>query len=332
MTASRKALLAEGIVYSRVMGSDNHTNLIAYARDDDKTDNQRKRALARTRLGLDAFRRRIEEALAEEAARSPDGAWLILSNEHLQSRLTNLREKQRLKALLDTVAPEVDVYLYLRRQDKVAVSLYGTRLRSGSVTSMVPVLPDVAGGLPYFYDYHRICSEFAEVFGRDRLHVRVFDPLRLRERDVCIDFRDWIGLGPEAPLARPERLNESISIEAQYLLTHLNQAVPMFVNDKPNPLRLGVEKRLDRVAPGRGVVPPRAAAETFYAACAPVNAALFRDFEVEGGGFEEGFDQYPSDPAPAPIDPEALAQVAARLYRDLARDHAALKARLAGKD
>ena len=117
MMAKNRAVLKEaGYCYSRSLGSQNHVNLVVYARDDDTSDNQRKRALSNTGLSLANLRAKIASELAEEASQNA-GHKLLLSNEHLQSRLTNLREKKRLKALLAPLAGDIDIYLYLRRQD-----------------------------------------------------------------------------------------------------------------------------------------------------------------------------------------------------------------------
>jgi hypothetical protein len=153
---------------------------VVYARDDDKNDNQRKRALVNSKLPLNSLREKMKVNFEAEA-KAHAGKHLILSNEHLQSHLTNIREKERLKSLFDPYYEDIKIYLYLRRQDLVATSIYGTRLLSGGMTDLGAIIPKVpnGGGLPYFYDYLLIYREFCDVFGKEKVHVRIFERDRL---------------------------------------------------------------------------------------------------------------------------------------------------------
>lgn len=326
--ANRGVLVRQGWFYSTAMGRENHERLVVYARDDDTSDNQRKRALARG-LTLAEFRAQTEALLAEEARAHP-GHSLILSNEHLQSRLTTLAEKQRLLQLLRSVCSgEIRVLLYLRRQDLAATSLHGTRLLSGGKADPGRILPALQPGsaMAYFFDYERIVAEYVEAFGAGAVAVRVFEKDRLQGGDVRADILDWIGLPQPAALTWGPRRNESVSRAAQFFMARMNQVNPTFHGTQPNPLRGKVDKRAIRLfAGGEGFRPARADAEAFYERFRAGNARLFASLGQPG--FSESFEDYP-ETADTAVDAGAVAEVGVRLFMDVMAELNELRAELA---
>lgn len=331
LSSNREPLAQAGYAYSRTMGRDNHVNLVVYSRDDDTTDNQRKRALARKSMDIGAFRSFLDDAFAQEADRQ-SGKILVLSNEHLQSRLTNIGEKERLRTLLVRHCEGLpQIYLYLRRQDLVAISLYGTRLLSGAVKTLGRLLPKISGDdLPYFYDYLRIWREWSAVFGRENVHVRLFDATTFPEGDVGLDFLNWTGISTACPLPKIPRQNEAISRDAQYLMSRMNTLNPPFHDATPNPLRGRADHRVIRLGQGTGLQPARSAAEAFYGAFRQDNATLFAELGLPGGNFPEDFDRFPATVDTDQVDLRGVADLGVRLYMDvmeeLVRTQADLKA------
>lgn len=330
MSSNRNVLSESGYCYSQSMGRDNHVNLVVYARDDDKSDNQRKRALANSGLPLDELRKKIETNFAAEAKKHA-GQHLILSNEHLQSRLTCVREKERLKGLLEPYCEDIDVYLYLRRQDLVATSIYGTRLLSGGLKELGGIIPKIpeGGELPYFFDYLLIYREFCEVFGKDKVHVRIFERERLEDRDICKDFLSWLGIQTKSPIKFTKRQNESISEAAQFFLTRLNTNNPPFIDSVPNPLRGQADQRLTRIATGKGYKPFADSAIAFLDYFRDDNAILFKEAGLGDVNFEEDFDMFPKGSG-KPILPDVtdVADVGVSLFQDVVKDLNQTKAEL----
>jgi hypothetical protein len=322
MSENRKVLGESGYRYSWSMGRENHVNLVVYARDDDKTDNQRKRAFANSGLPLDKLRKKIEADFAVEAEKHA-GQHLILSNEHLQSRLTCLREKKRLRSLLEPHCEDIEVYLYLRRQDLVATSLYGTRLLSGGMTHLGDIIPKIADGaeVPYFYNYLLIYREFCEAFGKDKVHVRIFEKERLLGQDICTDFLDWLGIKTQSPIQFTKRQNESISEAAQFFLTRFNTNNPPFIDEKLNPLRGQIAKRFARIATGKGYKPEREMALSFMEHFREDNATLFKEAGLGDVNFEDSFDMFPAGSG-KPAVPEVgdVADVGVSLFQDVMKD------------
>jgi hypothetical protein len=316
---NRQALKRRGYFYSRVMGRDNHVNLIVYAREDNTSDNQRKRALARAGLNLNDFRKKLEAEFRDEAS-CESGRNLVLSNEHLQSRLTTISEKVRLKNLILKVCGNIDVYLYVRRQDLVATSVFGTRLLSGGLTTLGEIFPKIVEGeeLPYFYNYKRIYDEYVDVFGVDNVHVRFFEKDRLVEHDVRIDFLDWIGITERSEFRFGPRENESISVAAQFFMSRMNVHNPAFYGKAPNPLRGEVDKRASRLCGGRGRRPARDEAIAFYKHFHKDNSDLFKSAGIDGN-FAEDFSTFP-ETAEQEIRIGDVADVGVQLFKDLVMD------------
>lgn len=318
MANNRKVLENQGYTYSRSMGRDNHVNLVAYARDDDTSDNQRKRALARKGQTLDAFRHELE-VLFNEEARKHSGKVLLLSNEHLQSRLTNIREKTRLKELLDQQCGDIEIYLYVRRQDLVAVSLYGTRLLSGAKLKYGKVFPDLNSQqpLPYFYDYLTIWREWCTVFGKDHVHLRIFAPGRLEDNDIVTDYLSWLGLQNLQGIVLPSRQNESISAAAQYLMSRMNELNPTFFETTPNPLRGRADHRVIESCKGQGLQPARAEAEAFYSLFRDRNATLFSEAGLDVENFIPDFEFFPEVVTAETVSRQELADASVKLFKNV---------------
>jgi hypothetical protein len=81
-----------------------------------------------------AFGRRMERRLAEEIGAAGCGT-LLLSNEHLSSRLRDEAEVAALRALVERAAGkavEWHVVLYHRRQDEMIQSIYAMRVLHGA--------------------------------------------------------------------------------------------------------------------------------------------------------------------------------------------------------
>jgi len=325
---NRKQLANLGYYYSHCMGRDNHVNLIVYSRDDDKTDNQRKRALARTGYSLDKFRSSLSNQFEIEANERQE-PYLLLSNEHLQSRLTNKKEKRRLKKLVSRVAKQIDIFLYIRRQDLVAVSLFGTRLLSGSISKLTNILPtiDSNSALPYFYNYLRIYEEYAEIFSSNRVHIRIFDNDLLKSRDIRFDFLDWIGIRNLEEFIFGPWQNESISKTAQFFMARMNSLNPVFHDTKPNPLRGEIDKRVSQLFPGKGWQVPKAKALEFYNHFKESNLTLFKKACLPYSNFNEDFSEYP-DQVEAEIIPQDVADVGIKLFQDIVRERNRLKKEL----
>jgi hypothetical protein len=159
LSTNRKELAARGFLYPRFCGAVNHTGLAVFALDPARRDPIEEPFGVRSEADVAPFRARLREAARLELA---DGATAIFSNEHCHSRLTHVGEVACLKALLDEFFDDVQICVYLRRQDQLAVSSYSTHLKAGGVSRNI--LPRTSAEDPYF-NYDKSLSLWESAFG-----------------------------------------------------------------------------------------------------------------------------------------------------------------------
>lgn len=281
--ANRAALAARGILYPAAPGEranarpePNHVGLALAVSE---------RARAPGLLGMlglpDAaaaadFAARMEPRLAEEIAAAGCGT-LLLSNEHLSSRLRDEREVAALRALVERAAGRVAewrVVLYHRRQDAMIQSIHAMVVLNGGTQ---PFRLD-ANPRDQRLDPRPILGHYARVFGEDAVAVRVFDRARLVGGDAVADLFSLLGVDPrEAGFARPPDANVSLGGSALELLRLLNAHVPPTREGQRNPVRLALVSALRRLPPEpRMALAPRDALDAFLARYDEANAEIAR--------------------------------------------------------
>ncbi|GAA1732217.1 hypothetical protein GCM10009809_29640 [Isoptericola hypogeus] len=150
---------------------------------------------------------------------------VVISSEHLHSRLVSQAEVDRLAGLLGEHVDEVRVICYLRPQVDLCSSLYSTALRVGHTIDFETFLEQCHPGNPY-YDYASLLDRWSSTFGRDSLTVRRY-PQDLRNGDLLDDFSQWLSIDNQAGRGRDvSASNTSISTEGQWLALAINRAFP----------------------------------------------------------------------------------------------------------
>lgn len=318
LAVRRDQLAARGILYPRLTGTPNHTELALLGLGDSPADALQMQELARTGQDHAAYVATAMQRLdAEIAASGADK--VVLSNEHCHGRVSGGSFVTRLRDHLAPRFASVQIIVYLRRQDRMAVSHHSTRLREGGLGQ---VLPPRAAEVPY-YNYARLLDMYAEGFGADAITVRLFEPGRLTGGDVVHDFFATAGLGIDAP---PHKIvvNPSVSRQQARFLTLFNASFPLVLNGALNPARGPVMEAIDDVLRGPQARPSRAAAEAFLDQFAADNARLRDRFLPDldrPSLFDDSFDEYPeeSDLEVPLTEEEMMAFVTALWQRTLAR-------------
>jgi hypothetical protein len=314
LARNRDWLATHGFHYAKAPGSPNHTRLFSYAVSSP--------ALAfnlRTAEEHEALRTRLEADLATEVEANP-GKVFLFSNEHCHSRLYAPEEVERLRALLARHFDRVDVLVYLRRQDELAVSLYSTLLKAGTsgrellVRRPVPSLPVGSPEQTLYYDYEALLARWGAAFGAERLIVRRF-PQDLVARSIIDDVCHVAGL--PTPEHRPERANESLRPEFQEYLRLINPHLKV----QQGSTRGEIVRVLSELGKGNGRLPARGAASAFFDrfrdSNEAVRAARFPDAATL---FDEDFSRYPDASAAAPIGVDTVARITAEVLRQMALD------------
>lgn len=311
LAADREALAARGILYPRLFGRPNHTQLAIAAADPNPNNVQQLVELQRQGVDHPGYQARLAECLREEKA-SGRFDQMIVSSEHFHSRLTKPDAIQRLFHILGIAPQDTRIVVYLRRQDRLAVSHYSTKLKLGSTDEIFQVGKE----LPYYFCFDRLLANWAGFVDPSRISVRLFEMGRMTGGDVVSDFYDVAGLGL-APSRQP-RANRSLSQQQALFLRRFNDIFPQVVDGRINEERGPVLKVIRNVGLGESFRPPREAAEAFYtlyrSGNAEVRARYLQDLD-RPTLFDEDFSEYPEGAAQAGLDEETLFQFIAAFWR-----------------
>jgi len=208
-----------------------------------------------SRADRDAARRRWLDDFRMEmtAAYTAEIRTVVISSEHLSSRVRTPEEIRRLSTLLREWFDEIHVVVYLREQLEFALSLYSTELKVGS-TAPTPPTPDQVP----LADYRALLETWRTHLAPDALTVRLFERTALVGGNVVHDFCDAIGLDPRNFETTSEH-NASLDLLGAELLRRVNARIPRFERDRLNPLRANLARyfttwlgRGGRLRPRRG--------------------------------------------------------------------------------
>lgn len=132
---------------------------------------------------------------------------------------------EALAACLRPIFDEIRILCYLRRQDSHAVSHHQEGAKSNRKPECdlwghaVTALPVATADQALYLDYERRLGHWADVFGEDKVSIRVYDRALLKDNDIVADFMDQIGLA-DAGITGAAELNTSLGA-AQSKLGHL---------------------------------------------------------------------------------------------------------------
>ena len=293
---NRDRLPGLGFAFPRSSGTHKSQNLVICALPDGKGED------ILLSNGLDAAEKRARHQaetprrLAEELqALPPHVHTVIFSDEHCHSRLTQESDVARLRGLLAPFFDRLKVFVYLRRQDQLATSLYSTSVRCGETRAAV--LPPVDAASPYF-NYQLLLERWAAVFSESMVAPRLFDRRAFVAGDLIEDFATACGLSGTHRLERPADRNEEIAATAQEFLRHLNMRAPWTADGTGTAGRRLLEGLAVSELKGAGRRPPRDAAIRFAALFDRSNEEVRRRwFPARSSLFGDDFSMYPEHEA-----------------------------------
>jgi len=286
----------------------------------------RREAGIRDGTEVPAFRRDLERRLADEvAALPPDARAMLFSHEMLLTLKDH--EVQRLADMLRPRFGGIRVVAYIRRQDRLILSLWGQRLKQSHPG------PAFCDHQIKHRSYLRMLDSWERAVGRDNLVVRIFDKAAFAEGDLEADFRVAAGIPSDERYSMPVRTNESLDATAQSLLLELGARLAAreeanrrgfvffllrllnrrkYRNPQPIPIPIDLRNHLLQHHTGRGLMPGRGWAEQVMAAYEQENEEIRRRYFPECARlFDDDFSDYASDGgSPGAVlracDPEAL--------------------------
>ncbi|MFK5922827.1 MAG: hypothetical protein QM496_11665 [Verrucomicrobiota bacterium] len=231
-----------------------------------------------------------------------------------------------LKDALQRVAREVRIIFYLRRQDYLAVShkqegakhvekrSKTLRAYGNTVTALPETLTPLAAG---FLDYETRLSMWAEVFGVERMVVRVFENERLKGGDVVEDFCDIFDFNPHDYRLAGKK-NESFTRTSQLFLHQSGEQFNSCEAEKK--LLVKAVRRVDEKLKDREkLLPSRKQAMDFYQQFKEGNIRLneFLKISPTEAIFNDDFSQYPEIANEQRLTEQQLHQMYAKVFSHL---------------
>lgn len=293
LAQNRGALQQQGFLYPQSAGPQDHPKLAAYAQRDANCDDLRMALRIRNQQDLENFRRSFEDEFNAEIQAAIDHRvhTVILSSEHCQSRLESADEIRRLKQLLDRWFDDIQIIVYFRRQDRMAVSFYSTMMKCGGTRDTIfPRLGE--NELPYYFDFARLAHNWLSIYGDGAVSAKLFQRDRLHNGDVVEDFCNLTGIG-FGDLKPPTRVNESLSGSAMEFLRMFNAHCPGFKDGAVNELRQDVVRILESTHPGKGMLPTAGEAREFMSRFHKTNERLGSLLFGGTNPFDDSYDDFP---------------------------------------
>ncbi len=307
---SRDALSAMGIHFCASMGQRNNRLLAqAMMRSWREDDFFKGRGIDDIRARK-AWRRSVVESFRQEvAAVGYDKHTFVISSEHFHSRLARPGEIRMLAAVLRALFDDVEVVCYLRRQDRMAISLYSTVLKAGhSVSAMLP-MDDSLPRTRYYFDYERLLNRWAKAFGENAITPRIYDTAEQQSGGVVGDFLAHIGTDIAVPASPGKRANRSLSAEAQGVLAWANDALKDRDPGEARGIRRQIVRHLQQDASGAPALPPRDEVLQFMQYYEESNLRCARRWFGREVLFGDDYSEYPEEGFSG--DPERIATLIA---------------------
>ena len=161
----------------------------------------------------DALHRALDSLIARRHPKT-----VVFSAEHFSSRY----RRPQLVKLAEFLSPHpVTVVFYVRAQDELALSAFGSGLMAGERRWFHPDAVKVDNR---YFNHSLVADDWAAAFGAGNLRVRSYADLG--EDSLPVDFLAQAGLTDPPRLESVPRLNQTISIFEARLLQAVNRHLP----------------------------------------------------------------------------------------------------------
>jgi hypothetical protein len=132
-------------------------------------------------------------------------------------------------------------------------------------------------GLPWL-DYLELSEIWTQVFGKENVTIRIFEPEQLKDGDLLADFFSTIGFTQYSELVRPENQNRSLDVHTIEFLRLLNAHLPLCTKSGSNGNRDGIDEALAAITTRECLRPGAEAATAFLDQFTASNSEVARRF------------------------------------------------------
>lgn len=326
MLDNQKELMRNGLLYPIDCGFLSNFKLIWYATKNVdshplKSPQDISDPVTRSRW-VNTFEQKHQRVVSKFQSANPAGSVVAYSSEHLQSRLVNQAELEKLKAFLSPMYDKMKIVVYLRRQDKLAVSAYSTLLRAGHTQ---PFKLPPANRLSHYFSYARLIGLWSDVFGKENMEIKIYERSQMLNGDIVDDFGELVGYDANgSDYKRISASNTSLAYTAQVALFRLNNIIARNKRDADpcwEKLRAIFVTHIENISDEYSKdLLNRESAIQFYDIFKDDNDAIVNEYGL-GSGFNEDFSKYP-EVLPKNLDDSARDEIARSIIAEFLESHA----------
>jgi hypothetical protein len=200
---------------------------------------------------------------------------VVISSEHLQSRLLTLEEVEQFKNVVAPHFEKITIVMYLRRQDRQFVSLDSTRTRMSRVRASV--LPKTLNSRQLaYYDYLSLIDRWSQAFGEKNIVIREYDSVVQNSVGGLIgDFVDLCGIDNAENL----RISRSENLALNYRQRDACEWIQNHLGSKSEQFRLSFKRFIIEMFNDKNLrpkLPSKKEALRFYSMFADKNLKVAR--------------------------------------------------------
>lgn len=284
LNENRDRLLNSGYLVPRSIGVGNNRALVSCAMSNSNFDDYHSANQISNLEQKKSHDKNIIELLKSEIAACSNIHTVIISSEHFHSRLVEIGEIETLYGILKDLFTSIKVYVYLRPQIEMAISLYSTVLRAGSKLKFTDFIQNNLSVDNRYYRYDILLDEWGAIFGDKNIFPKIFSRNSFLNQDLIDDFVEQLELSNIKQLKRVSNENESLNLMGQelYRASNLSQE---FMTRKPYHL-------LEGFFTGKGAMPSKELAESLQNTFEEYNQYLFSKWFDNNESFKVDFTKY----------------------------------------
>jgi hypothetical protein len=325
LKANRTALLQQGTLISTSLHPGNNFYLAMASFSSFRVDGLLKQQGIQNQADLDSFRSKTLAKFQAELKSANGARQVLISSEHLQSRLTTISDIQLLKQNLESVGlVDFEVLVYLREPIRIALSHHGMAIKKGvfvDETFFEPNHPRVSQIL----GFQASIQMWQQVFGSESMRVRLY-PEGQKPAALIDDFFDATALSQVGlNLNSEEKRNANLSAGALQILNDLNRENKLVANQVASKKFFD---RLEKHVPGKGLSANSQTIEKFNEFYAASNEWVLKNFFAEQATLFEKPLAAGADATPEQADVIGVLSAALEVLEDRDRELTRLKSRM----
>ena len=273
---NQKPLKSAGFHFIQSAGTTNNRALPAYCVSDDSYDEYLIGKGISTTEGREKFRRNfIAKFESELESLGSNIHTVIISSEHLHSRLHTEDEMDNVHRLLSAYFESIKIVCYIREQGDTCTSFYTTNLRAGGTKTFSEIIR-LCSHRNKYYNYYEMLLEWEKRFGFESIDLSIYDHEKFLNKSLLDDFTSKID--PELVGALDKRIeieNESLRPSGQALARAVNCAFPVrTARVELLAIREKIQNIIYRELKGKGQQPSLATRNKIFSSFAESNQRL----------------------------------------------------------